>query len=154
MSINTVVSPPASKPRRIRMLASAGTLGLILISANITYAQSGPDIPPFAFEERDKGGQNIAPVFEGWEQNPDGTFNMVFGYFNRNWEEQPDIPIGPDNSISPGPADQGHPTHFYPRRNKFWFRVLVPKDFGRKELVWTLTVHGKTEKAYATLKPD
>jgi hypothetical protein len=34
------------------------------------------------------------------------------------------------------------------------FRVPVPKDFGNKDLVWTLTVHGKTEKAYGTLKPD
>ena len=99
-------------------------------------------------------GQNIAPAFEGWEANPDGTFNMVFGYFNRNWEEQPDIPIGPDNNIEPGGPDQGQPTHFFPRRNKIVFRVPVPKDFGNKDLVWTLTVHGKTEKAYGTLKPD
>src|SRR5439155_7578805 len=31
--------------------------------------------------------------------------------------------------------------------------VRVPKDWGKKELVWTLTSHGKTEKAYATLMP-
>ena len=41
-----------------------------------------------------------------------------------------------------------------PRRNKFIFKVLVPKDFGNKELVWTLTSRGKTERAYASLKPD
>jgi hypothetical protein len=34
------------------------------------------------------------------------------------------------------------------------FRVRVPKDFGNRELVWTLTSNGKTEKAYGTLKPD
>ena len=79
---------------------------------------------------------------------------MVFGYFNRNWEEQPVIPIGPNNSIEPGGPDQGQPTLFFPRRNKFVFRVRVPKDFGNKEVVWTLTVHGKTERAYGTLKPD
>ena len=99
-------------------------------------------------------GQNIAPVFEGWEENSDGTVNMLFGYFNRNWEEQPDIPIGPNNTIEPGGPDQGQPTHFFPRRNKFMFRVSVPKDFGDKELVWTLVVNGKTERAYATVKPD
>src|SRR5207253_10298993 len=27
-------------------------------------------------------------------------------------------------------------------------------DWGNKDLVWTITVHGKTEKAYATLKVD
>jgi hypothetical protein len=30
----------------------------------------------------------------------------------------------------------------------------VPKDFGTRELVWTLTTKGKTEKTYGTLKPD
>jgi hypothetical protein len=99
-------------------------------------------------------GQNIAPVYEGWEKNPDGSFNLVFGYFNRNWEEEIDLPVGADNSLTPGVPDQGQPTRFYPRRNRFVFRVRVPMDFGKKELVWTLTSHGKTERAFATLKPD
>src|SRR5207249_3749896 len=99
-------------------------------------------------------GQNVAPAFEGWEGNPDGTFNMVFGYFNRNLEEALDVPIGPNNSLEPGGPDQGQPTHFLPRRNRFWFRVKVPKDFGNKELVWTVAARGKTEKAYATLKSE
>ena len=99
-------------------------------------------------------GQNVAPVFEGWERNADGSFNMLFGYFNRNREEIVDVPVGPDNKLEPGPVDRGQPTHFYPSRNRYWFRVPVPADFGSKELVWTLTVHGKTERAYATLKPN
>ena len=99
-------------------------------------------------------GQDVAPVFEGWEQNADGTFNLVFGYFNRNWEEEVDVPIGPENSIEPGGADQGQPTHFLPRRNRFLVRIRVPGDFGKKELVWTLTTRGKTTRAYGTLKPD
>jgi hypothetical protein len=99
-------------------------------------------------------GQNVALAYEGWEQNPDGSFDLVFGYFNRNWEEEIDVPIGPDNNIEPGGPDQGQPTHFFPRRNRFVFRIRVPKDFGNKELVWTLTTNGKTERAYGTLKPD
>jgi|SwirhisoilCB2_FD_contig_81_400945_length_2179_multi_2_in_0_out_0_3 hypothetical protein len=99
-------------------------------------------------------GQNVVPVFEGWERQPDGSFNMLFGYFNRNREEIVDIPIGTDNKIEPGPADRGQPTHFYPSRNRYWFRVPVPADFGSKELVWTLTVRGKTERAFATLNPN
>ncbi len=99
-------------------------------------------------------GQNIAPVYEGWEKNSDGSFNLVFGYFNRNHDEVIDLPVGPDNSLDPGGPDQGQPTHFFPRRNRFLFRVRVPKDFGNKEVVWTLTSHGVTEKAYATLKSD
>jgi hypothetical protein len=105
-------------------------------------------------QESFSSGQNIAPVYEGWEQNADGSFTLVFGYFNRNWEEEIDLPIGADNTIDPGGSDQGQPTHFQPRRNRFVFRIPVAKDFGKKELVWTLTSHGKTERAYATLKPD
>ncbi|HYL34489.1 MAG TPA: hypothetical protein VEV17_01105 [Bryobacteraceae bacterium] len=98
-------------------------------------------------------GQNVVPVFEGWEHNPDGSFDMVFGYMNRNYEEQVDIPVGPDNSIEPGGPDQGQPTHFYRRRQQFVFKVKVPKDWGQKDLVWTLTSRGRTEKAYGSLLP-
>jgi hypothetical protein len=30
----------------------------------------------------------------------------------------------------------------------------VPKDWGQQELVWTITAHGRTEKAYAQLIPE
>jgi hypothetical protein len=100
-------------------------------------------------------GQNIAPAYEGWEQAPDGTKYFLFGYMNRNWEEEIDVAIGADNGFSPGGADQGQPTHFLPRRNRFVFRVKVPNGFTEKdELIWTLNTHGKTEKAYASLRPD
>ena len=74
---------------------------------------------------------------------------------NRNWAEVIDIPIGPRNNIEPGGPDQGQPTHFLPRRNRFLFRVRVPADFGDNEVVWTLTSpNGETKRAYATLHPD
>jgi plastocyanin len=110
-------------------------------------------------------GQNVAPAYEGWEQAADGTKYFLFGYMNRNWEEEIDVPIGPDNGFAVGgdrgagapgvELDQGQPTHFLPRRNRFVFSVRVPDGFGEKnELIWTLTTHGKTEKAYASLRPD
>jgi hypothetical protein len=107
-----------------------------------------------ATAQEPQSGQNIAPVYEGWEQNADGSFNLIFGYMNRNWNEWIDVPIGPANTLDPGGPDQGQPTHFLPRRNQFVYRVRVPKDFGTREVVWTLTSNGKTEKAYGTLKPD
>jgi len=100
-------------------------------------------------------GQNIAPAFEGWEQDADGSKWFVFGYMNRNWVEEIDVPPGPENTIMPGGPDAGQPTHFQPRRNRFVFRVAVPKGFTEKdEMIWTLTTHGVTEKAWATLRPD
>ena len=100
-------------------------------------------------------GQNIAPAYEGWEQDADGSKWFVFGYMNRNWVEEIDIAPGPENTIMPGGPDLGQPTHFLPRRNRFVFRVAVPKTFTEKdEMIWTLTTHGVTEKAWATLRPD
>ena len=99
-------------------------------------------------------GRHIEPAFEGWRPNDDGSFNMMFGYMNENWEETPDMPVGENNNFSPGDMDRGQPTHFLPRRNRFTFEVAVPSDWGERELVWTLNVNGVERKAYATLKPD
>ncbi len=99
-------------------------------------------------------GQNVAPAFEGWEQNPDGSYNLIFGYLNRNYEEEVDIPIGPNNNIEPG-GDRGQPTHFYPRRQRFVFKVTVPKDWDKQQkVVWTLNSHGRTDQAKGWLQPE
>src|SRR5262249_7134842 len=89
-----------------------------------------------------------------WMPNADGSYELVFGYLNRDWDEELTIPVGPNNTIDPGGPDLGQPTHFFPRRNRFVFKVHVPKEFGTKEIVWSLTSRGRTEKAYATLKND
>ena len=99
-------------------------------------------------------GQNLQPVFEGWEQNTDGSFNMVFGYLNRNYEEALNIPVGPNNFLEPGDVDRGQPTYFYPRRQRVVWRVRVPADWGDTELVWTVTAQGKTDTAVGWLVPE
>ena len=100
-------------------------------------------------------GQDVSPTFEGWEGNPDGTFSFYFGYLNRNSEEALDVPIGPQNSFDLGNGDQGQPTHFYPGRRWFVFKVTVPKDWPKdKRLVWTLTNRGRTNLAKGWLQPE
>jgi len=126
-------------------------LGAAVAMMMILPIRSSAQLPPQLGQIRHNSGDNVVPVFEGWEKNEDGTYNLVFGYMNRNYQEEPEIPIGPNNSFSPGSIDVGQPTHFYPRRQQFMFKVKVPADFGRKELVWTLTRDGKTEKAYGSL---
>jgi hypothetical protein len=126
---------------RARLLLGAATIVLACQTANtqmLSYSR----------------GQTVSPAFEGWEKNDDGSFNMMFGYMNRNWEEEVDVPVGAENGFGPGDADRGQPTHFLPRRNRFVFKVRVPADWGMKELVWTLTTRGKTERAYGTLRED
>ena len=46
-------------------------------------------------------GQNVSPGYEGWEKDADGTRYFLFGYMNRNWDEEPIVPVGADNSIEP-----------------------------------------------------
>lgn len=87
-------------------------------------------------------GSSVTPAYEGWYQNADGTYTLLVGYFNRNKSETFDIPVGPNNKVEPGPVDQGQPTHFELGRQWGVFTIKVPKDFGTKKLVWTVTVNG------------
>lgn len=106
-------------------------------------------------QERFQTGQNVAPIFEGWQKNADGSISMWFGYLNRNYEEQLDVPVGATNFFEPGPQDRGQPTHFMTRRNRFLFKVIVPKDWdAKRRVIWTLTTAGKTEKAQGWLQPE
>ena len=89
-------------------------------------------------------GQSVTAAFEGWFPNPDGSFTLLIGYFNRNLKQTLDIPVGPNNRIEPGGPDQGQPTHFLPRRQWGVFTIKVPKDFGDKRLTWTIVANGQT----------
>lgn len=96
-------------------------------------------------------GQSVTAAFEGWFTNPDGTFSILFGYYNRNLKQELDIPIGEGNKIEPGGPDRGQPTHFLTGRNWGVFTVTVPKDFGPKKIVWTIAANGVTTETPASL---
>jgi hypothetical protein len=99
-------------------------------------------------------GQTVTPVFEGWYKNPDGSYSISFGYYNRNTDEAMEIPVGSDNSVYPGDPNQGQPTHFEPRRHWGVFAVRVPADFGDKKVVWTLKNRGETVSIPGSLHPN
>jgi hypothetical protein len=132
------------------MIRNALLLSITLLAVPAAFVQPAAAQMRFTYNK----GQSIEPSFEGWMPDKDGSFTLYFGYMNPNWQEQLDVPIGPQNSIEPGGPDQGQPTHFYPRRNPFLFTIKVPKDFGDKELVWTVTSNGRTNKAHGSLKSD
>jgi hypothetical protein len=128
---------------RQRILLGAGLLGLLS--------------PVAMAEQRDYSyirGQNVSPVYDGFEIAPDGSYVLWFSYFNRNSEERLEIPVGPSNMFEPGPADRGQPTHFLPLRRRAVFKTTLPKEGGpQQKLTWTLTAYGKTERITATLIP-
>lgn len=129
-------------------LKFAALCGLLAVASLTSWAQSLP------LEPSHDEGASITGAFEGWFQNPDGTFSLLLGYFNRNAKQEVDIPIGPENRIEPGGPDRGQPTHFLPGRAWGMFAIKVPKDFGDNKITWTITANGQTTTIPASLKPD
>jgi hypothetical protein len=126
---------------------------LLALSVCVARGFSRASAAQLPLDAGHESGQGVTAAYEGWFRNADGTFSLLIGYFNRNFKETLDIPIGPDNRIDPGGPDQGQPTHFLPRRQWGVFTVSVPADFGDKKLTWTLTGHGKTTAVPMGLNP-
>ncbi len=131
------MSLPTPASSGVARIASrvAVVLALVLFGVSSLEAQrrfpGAPEAP---------GGRPVSPFFEGWYENPDGTYTLSFGYFNRNQDELLEIPIGPDNLIEPREFDGGQPSLFAPRRHTGVFTVTVPADFRAQDgrVVWTL----------------
>lgn len=133
---------------RTRLLAVG-----VALAAGLTGLTAGPRAQlPLASPKA--SGQTVTPAYEGWYKNPDGTFSLSFGYYNRNSEEVIEIPIGPNNFIEPGDSNQGQPTRFQPRRHWGVFAVRVPADFGAKTVTWTLKIRGATYAIPGGLRPN
>ena len=135
-----------TKAGRVRVSLIGGCL-CVFASLWFGFSQQLP-IEPFH-----DSGQSITGAYEGWFQNPDGTYSLLVGYMNRNLKQVLDIPVGPNNQIQPAPADRGQPTHFLPRRQWGVFTITVPKDFGDKKLTWTITANGRTTSIPMSLNP-
>ena len=108
------------------------------------YNQENADWSPMMLRD---SGRPIVPVFEGWWQNEDGTYTLVFGYASFNKSQAYDIPLGPDNFIEPSEFDGVQPTHFnaiHPVIRRPWgaFTITVPEDFGDQRVVWTIRHEG------------
>jgi hypothetical protein len=106
-----------------------------------------PEAPP------NSRGNFVAPYFDGYYKNADGTYTLSFGFMNRNESELIEIPLGEDNFIEPAAYDGIQPTSFpvvsYSGfggpRERGAFGVVVPADF-QGEVWWTVTTDGYTTK--------
>ena len=65
---------------RFRGIAAALVSACVLVRPDLGHAQA-------VAQTRHWSGQGVAPVYEGFDINQDGTYNMWFGYMNRNFEE-------------------------------------------------------------------
>jgi hypothetical protein len=133
--------------------STAATVAAAAAVAFVVLAGAGQAPGQLPLEPPRESGQSVTGAFEGWYRNPDGTFNLLVGYFNRNTKQTLDIPLGTNNRIEPGGPDQGQPTHFLPRRQWGVFTITVPKDFGNKRLIWTLVANDQTTSIPMHLDP-
>ena len=112
---------------------------------------SGQQIP----EPRKQFGASVTSAFEGWFVNQDGSRSFLVGYFNRNTQQELDVPIGPNNRIEPGGPDLGQPTHFLPGRQYGMFVVAVPKEFTPQDkYTWTIVANGQSTSIPLRLNND
>lgn len=118
-----------------------GAAGCLLAGATGIAQQGG--LPVISSQLHHARGQNVVPLYRGWFAGADGRTYAAFEYLNRNSAETLDIPIGPDNRFSPGPADRGQPTHFLPGHRAGVFAVPLPEG-STEELNWTLRIRGAT----------
>jgi hypothetical protein len=125
------------------------TSAIVAVSAQVPRERPLAPVPP--------DGQRVAPFFDGFYQNPDGTITLSFGYSNLNRERTIEIPLGPDNFIEPKEYDGRQPTSFPVApvsdaggggrrdRERGVFTITVPATF-KGDVVWTLRHAGQTHK--------
>ena len=108
----TTIDAAESGHHKSAFLWCPALAGLFLTAGLTASAQSSATLAGRTFARLRRLGRDA-----------DGTKHFVFGYMNRNWQEEIDVPVGPENGFNIGGADQGQPTHFLPRRNRFVFRA-------------------------------
>ena len=108
---------------------------------------------PLALEPTGSTGEAIWPAYESWSRNEDGTVTLLLGYYNRN-DEVIEIPIGDDNRMGPGDADNGQPTHFLPGRHIGVFSVRVTAEEAERKLTWAVRVNNQLSEIAFWQNPE
>jgi len=135
------------------LLAAFAFAGGVLVRAGQQGVGQAPSQFPLSNPIRARGS-SITGAYDGWYRDKDGTVRLLVGYFNRNTQQELDIPVGPDNRIEPGGPDQGQPTHFQTGHQWGVFTITVPKDFGNKKLTWTIVANQQTNIITLHTRPE
>jgi hypothetical protein len=139
---------------RVYRFAAAAFLAAAVVVPSLVVGHAQSQAPLLPLGPNRNAGEAVTGAFEGWYYKPDGSINLMVGYFNRNLKQVLDIPAGPNNRIEPGGPDYGQPTHFLPRRQWGVFTIPVPRDFGDKKLTWTIVANGLTTSIPLSVHPQ
>ncbi len=143
--------------KSLKFASGALALALTGLAAAPLQAQLPTHLRDYPLAAQKAKGDLVAPMFNGWIANEDGSTTYIFGFVNKNRDEIVDIPIGANNHIEPAQFNGAQPTHFpvYSRggfvglQERGTFAVTVPADMKRTEVVWTITHAGQTWSAPA-----
>src|SRR5690348_2981835 len=87
-------------PRVKAACAVLGAAAIVCVAARPARAQQNET----TFEETSMltytKGQPVIPAYEGWHPLPDGRIELWFGYLNENYYEEPDVAVGPNNTVT------------------------------------------------------
>ena len=100
-----------------------------------------------------KSGQSVVPVYEGWERVPDGSFNMVFGYLNRNHVQELRAPGRSAERLRAGSRRSRAADVLLPARESLHLQGERPEGLGSRRRSWSgrSPRTARPEQARATL---
>ena len=144
--------------QRLAIALSGIAVGLVALAPLPAQSQDWTQ-REFPLAPTNSNNNFVAPFFDGWYDNEDGTYTFSFGFMNRNESDLVEIQLGPDNFIEPAEFDGGQPTSFPVvsyggfggPRERGTFGVVVPADF-EGDVWWTLTTDGYTTKVPGRLE--
>jgi len=126
-----------------RTLSILPTLALVALGAAPLQAQV--EVDQWANSPQPAHGRQVVPFFEGWYENPDGTYTLSFGYLNRNLNDPVDIPVGERNYIEPAKYDGVQPTHFVGSHQRGFFAITIPASEKDQDVWWHLVSDDGTD---------
>ena len=68
---------------------------VLLLVCLLSSAPQGAEAQRLSYSK----GQPVYPAYEGWERNSDGSFDMLFGYMNQNWEQLVPADFGEEEEL-------------------------------------------------------
>jgi hypothetical protein len=94
----------------LKLASTAFAAAFLGMTATSLYAQLPTHLRDYPLAAQKAKGDLVAPMFNGWIANEDGSVTYIFGFVNKNRDEIVDIPIGPNNRIEPAQFDGVQPS--------------------------------------------
>ena len=101
--------------KKFASLAAGLVLGLAAVGSSVIAAQQASTPPPTYIPDiKFAQGREVVPYLEGWIRMPDGSFDFVFGYYNRNTEQELRFRPAPTTCCRPVQRTRGSPRISWP----------------------------------------